>query len=140
MSIQPPLARDFEFDPALSDVLSTLQERLASHFECPVTYALNVISPKWSVPILYELHLHSDPVRFNALERALAPVTQKELSKRLRELENMGVIERTIYPEVPPRVEYALTESGRAMVALLNGLTQWTIKYGQGSEYAVHSE
>src|SRR5437667_9616477 len=77
--------------------------RYDSHFECPVMYALSVINPKWSVPILLELHLQDHPVRFNTLERALSPVTQKELSKRLREFEKAGVIKRAIYPEIPPR-------------------------------------
>src|SRR5258706_9765786 len=126
--------RDFEPEIALLEAIYTSNERPTSHFECPVMYALSVINPKWSVPILYDLHLHSDPVRFNTLERALSPVTQKELSKRLRELEKVGVIKRTIYPEVPPRVEYSLTESGRGMVFLLNGLTQWSIQYGKMAE------
>jgi DNA-binding HxlR family transcriptional regulator len=134
MNTLTPPARDFEHEMALLEAMHGSNYQLMSHFECPVMYALSVINPKWSVPILYELYLHSDPVRFNTLERALSPVTQKELSKRLRELEKVGVIKRTIYPEVPPRVEYSLTESGRAMVSLLNALTQWTIKYGQTAE------
>ena len=75
------------------------------------------------------LYRHDEPVRFNQLERELAPITQKELTKRLRELEQEGIISRTIYPEVPPRVEYQLTESGLAFHLALAGLHEWSHKF-----------
>ncbi|SRR5258706_7233026 len=119
--------------PPLEDICGA-QGRYDSHFECPVMYALSIINPKWSVPILLELYLQEHSVRFNTLERALSPVTQKELSKRLRELEKVGVITRALYPEIPPRVEYSLTESGKALIPLLKALTAWSFNYGQITE------
>ena len=64
-------------------------------------------------------------VRFRQLHRLVAPITQKELTKRLRELENAGLISRTVFAEVPPRVEYQLTELGLTLVQPLAVLTQW---------------
>src|SRR5262245_18922087 len=82
---------------------------------CSVIVPLEIIRHKWAVHILLVLHLSDSPVRFNQLERALKPITQKELSKGVRKLEQAGLIERTVYPEVPPRVDYRLTERGQSL-------------------------
>ena len=97
------------------------------HDNCKAELALKVIQGRWKLMILREL---LDGVRrFSDLQRALAEVqggvSQKVLTSQLRELEADGVVERTVYPEVPPRVEYALTELGRDLVPVLEGLHAW---------------
>jgi DNA-binding HxlR family transcriptional regulator len=76
---------------------------------CPMTQFVNLISGKWAIPILYRLIVLNTPVRFGDLLRAAAPITQKELTKQLRLFEQRGLVSRTVYPEIPPRVEYQIT-------------------------------
>lgn len=85
---------------------------------------LDLIAHKWAVQIIYYLHKNG-VVRFRQLHRLVAPITQKELTKRLRELEHAGLISRTVFAEVPPRVEYQLTELGLTLVQPLAALAQW---------------
>src|SRR5689334_818729 len=96
---------------------------------CPMVKALDVIRRKWAIQILMTLYNSDTPMRFNQLERELAPITQKELTKRLRELEQTGIVSRTIYPEVPPHVEYQLTEAGRDFKVALCFVGDWSRKY-----------
>ena len=85
--------------------------------------ALKVIQGRWKVLILREL---VDGIRrFSDLQRALEGVSQKVLSAQLRDLETDGVVHRTVHPEVPPRVEYALTDLGVALLPVLDGLHAW---------------
>jgi len=92
--------------------------------DCPVSEVLDLIAHKWMVQIIYYLH-KEDVVRFCQLHRLVSPITQKELTKKLRELEHAGLIIRTVYAEVPPRVEYQLTELGKTLVQPLAALVQW---------------
>jgi len=93
------------------------------HGDCPAELALRVMQGRWKVLILREL---AEGVRrFSALQRSLPGVSQKVLTSQLRELEADGVVERTVHPEVPPRVEYALTARGRALLPILDGLHAW---------------
>ncbi len=85
--------------------------------------ALRVIQGRWKVLILRELI--DEVQRFSALQRALPGVSQKVLTSQLRELEAAGVVVRTIYPEVPPRVEYELTDLGRDLLPVLDDLHAW---------------
>ncbi len=85
--------------------------------------ALKVIQGRWKLLILREL---VDGIRrFSDLQRALEGVSQKVLTSQLRDLETDGVVHRTVYPEVPPRVEYALTDLGVALLPVLDGLHAW---------------
>ena len=97
------------------------------HDNCKAELALKVIQGRWKLLILRELL--EGVRRFSDLQRALADVqqgvSQKVLTAQLRELEADGVLKRTVYPEVPPRVEYALTELGRELVPVLEGLHAW---------------
>src|SRR5262245_66207140 len=93
--------------------------------DCPISRALNLIAAKWTVPIIYHLQRAGAPVRFRQLQRMIAPITQKELTRRLRELERMGLVHRQVYAEVPPRVEYRLTETGETLEAPLKALAEW---------------
>lgn len=84
---------------------------------CPIVKALQAIGTKWTFLIVRELLLDGT-LRFGDLLKALEGISPKTLSLRLRELEEQGLVARTVYPEVPPRVEYALTGKGRRLEAL----------------------
>jgi DNA-binding HxlR family transcriptional regulator len=99
--------------------------------ECPVMRALDLIANKWTVPVIYNLYCVGEPIRFGELQRRIETITQKELTKRLRELETAGLIERRVYAEVPPRVEYELTQMGRTLVEPLGALADWAKKYSE---------
>lgn len=90
---------------------------------CTLYAALNMISGKWKGMILY--HLLRGERRFNALQRELTGCSQRMLIKQLRELEEDGLVERTVFAVVPPRVDYAITEEGRALEPVLLGLRDW---------------
>ncbi|MGH8495261.1 MAG: winged helix-turn-helix transcriptional regulator, partial [Gammaproteobacteria bacterium] len=77
-----------------------------------------MLAHKWTGPIIYHLYQAGGAVRFRQLQRLMKPVTQKSLTQRLRELEKAELVSRTVYEEVPPRVEYRLTELGLALAAL----------------------
>jgi DNA-binding HxlR family transcriptional regulator len=98
--------------------------------ECPASRAIELIAHKWTIHILFALHHAGGPVRFRALQRAVGPITQKELTKRLRELERAGMVLRRVYAEVPPRVEYRLNELGRSLLPALVSLHEWAERYG----------
>ena len=88
------------------------------------SYALSLISGKYKPVILYCL-MEYEPVRFNEMQRYLKRVADKTLSQNLKELEADGLILRTVYPQIPPKVEYTLTERGRSLVKVLDGLCDW---------------
>lgn len=91
---------------------------------CLVNSTLDIISGKWKLVILYHL-MKDDTLRFNELKRRIPGITQRMLTKQLRELEQSDVILRTVYPEVPPRVEYAVTEYGQTLGPILDLMHQW---------------
>ena len=91
---------------------------------CPVRQILSKISDKWSMLVIFILE-NNGTMRFNSLQKAIPDISQKVLTSTLRNLENDGYIIRTIYPEVPPRVEYSLTERALTLLPHLNGLIDW---------------
>lgn len=94
---------------------------------CPVETTLMMIGDKWKVLIIRELFLGTR--RFNELHRSMARVSQKVLTQNLREMESDGLLERTVYAEVPPRVEYKLTELGTSLKPVLNSMEEWGKDY-----------
>lgn len=92
---------------------------------CPVGHFVGLISGKWAIPVLYRLIAVDAPIRFNALQRALSPVTQKELTRQLRHLAQRGLVAREVHPDVPPRVEYRITPLGRTLWPALASLADW---------------
>jgi DNA-binding HxlR family transcriptional regulator len=96
-------------------------------YHCPVEAALDVIGGKWKPLILWALG--DNVMRFGELQKGLPGVNAKMLTKQLRELEEDGVISRKVYPEVPPRVEYAITEFGRTLIPILQALCAWGAHY-----------
>lgn len=94
---------------------------------CPIEIGINRIAGKWKMPILWRLIQGTS--RFNELQRALAPITQKTLTQQLREMEYDGLICRRVYAEVPPRVEYSLTALGKSIRPVFDILCQWGKDY-----------
>jgi DNA-binding HxlR family transcriptional regulator len=90
---------------------------------CPVCRTAEVVCAKWTMLVIRDLA--EGRSRFCELERSLAGISPRTLSLRLRALEEEGIVERRTYPEVPPRVEYALTEKGRALVPLVEGMREY---------------
>ena len=97
------------------------------------SYTLSLINGKYKPIILYCL-MEYEPVRFNAMQRYLGRVADKTLSQNLKELEKDGLIHRRMYPEVPPRVEYRLTERGHSLVAVLDKLCDWGLENRPAAE------
>lgn len=89
---------------------------------------LNVLSGKWNLKILWVIY-RRQVIRFNDLQREVAGISTKVLSAQLRELEQKGIITKTIYPEVPPRVEYSLTAIGRKLESVMEALCTWGKNY-----------
>jgi DNA-binding HxlR family transcriptional regulator len=92
--------------------------------ECPLAFALEVVGGKWRLPVVWELS-KAPSLRYNELRRHLGKVTNATLSRVLSELESTGVVERHDHGEIPPRVDYSLTESGRRLVPILDLLYDW---------------
>ena len=90
------------------------------------SYTLSLIAGKYKPIILYCL-MEYEPVRFNEMQRYLGRVSDKTLSQTLKELERDGLIHRKMYPEIPPRVEYTLTDRGRSLMRVLDQLCDWGI-------------
>ena len=95
----------------------------AASAPCPLTTALGVIGGKWNLIILY--WLGKGTRRFNELHRLAPAVSHKVLTSSLRQLEADGLVQRTVYPEVPPRVEYALSEHGRTVLPVVEAVRSW---------------
>ena len=94
---------------------------------CPVETTLTLISSKWKILILRDLMPGTK--RFGELKKSIGGVSQKVLTAQLREMETDGLVRRTVYPEVPPRVEYTLTALGRSLKPILDALWDWGEAY-----------
>jgi DNA-binding HxlR family transcriptional regulator len=93
---------------------------------CPVFLTLQLVAHKWSVRILRNLlHAEKNTLRFGQLQKSLDGITQRELTKHLREFEKAGIVERTVYAEVPPRVEYRLTKTGHSLLKPVEEISVW---------------
>ena len=94
---------------------------------CPVEITLSLLGNKWKVLILKELL--DGMKRFGELGRAISGISQKMLTQQLRQMEKDGIINRKVYPEVPPRVEYSLTDIGKSLKPVLNAMHKWGSRY-----------
>src|SRR5688572_21067260 len=90
---------------------------------CPAESTLQVLSGRWKVPIVW--HLFGGTMRFSELRAALGEVTAKMLVQQLRELERDGVVKRRVYLQVPPKVEYSLTPTGRSLKPVIDAMCRW---------------
>lgn len=95
--------------------------------DTPFGYTLSVIGGKWKMVIIYLL-AENQTVRFNDLKRQIGAITFKTLSSQLKELEADGMVKRKEYPQVPPKVEYSLTEKAETLLPVLEGLCEWGVK------------
>lgn len=94
--------------------------------DCPIRNVLTRICDKWSMLVIYTLHTHSgEALRFNALRKLIPDVSQKMLTSTLRTLEEDGYVTRRVYAEVPPRVEYSLTERAISLIPIIDNLIGW---------------
>ena len=109
---------------ALKPACCALRSCAGKSYFCSVELALQVIGGKWKPIILWHLR-DVERLRFGELRRQMPNVTQKMLTQQLRELESDGLLLRTVYPQVPPRVEYRLTELGRSVLPILAQLSSW---------------
>ena len=92
--------------------------------KCPIIYALNIVGQKWKLPIMWYL-FQNDSTRYNELKRKVNGITNIMLTKSLKELEEKGLVIRTQYDTVPPKVEYSLTKRGKSLLPTLNELYKW---------------
>lgn len=90
---------------------------------CPVEVAVSVVGGTWKLTVIK--HLLDGTRRFNELGRLVPLANTKTLTRQLRELEEDGIVKRTVYPEVPPRVEYSLTDSGRSLAPIVEAMNEW---------------
>ena len=91
---------------------------------CPLTYALRLIGGKWRLPIIWALYKNG-PIRYNELKKNITGITNMMLTQSLKEMESSGIVYRKQFKEIPPRVEYSLTESGRDLIPALKALANW---------------
>lgn len=103
------------------------QKKLKELPACPVETTLTLIGDKWKVLILRDLLLGTK--RFGELKKSIGTVSQKVLTAQLRDMEESGLVDRTVYAEVPPRVEYSLTELGKSLKPILDSLRNWGEDY-----------
>lgn len=95
--------------------------------ECPVRNVLSRIGDKWSILVILTLDGVEHPLRFKEIEAAIPDISQKMLTRTLRDLESDGLVIRQAYAEVPPRVEYALTDRSRSLTPLIHNIVGWAL-------------
>ncbi|MFG2304080.1 winged helix-turn-helix transcriptional regulator [Actinacidiphila glaucinigra] len=103
---------------------------IAPEQACPIAPVVDIVFSRWTTPILWALHEYGRH-RFVELERRITTITPKVLTERLRQLERDGLVVRTYHPEVPPRVEYEISELGRSLAPLFAALADWSVNLGE---------
>lgn len=93
-------------------------------YDCPVSATLTVISGKWKWIIIYYLS-KEEVIRYNQIKEKIKSIAHRTLSQQLKELEEDGIIHREQYNEIPPKVEYSLTEKGKTLISILNLMSEW---------------
>ncbi|TWH47662.1 helix-turn-helix domain-containing protein [Sporomusa sp. KB1] len=101
-------------------------------YQCAMELTLDLIGGKWKALILW--HLGESTLRFSELKKTLPKITQKMLTQQLRELEASGLVNRYIYTQIPPKVEYSLTPDGKSLLPILDTLCQWGSNYANAAE------
>lgn len=100
-----------------------------TEYQCSMELTLAIIGGKWKVLILW--YLGEKTMRFSDLRRTLPRITQKMLTQQLRELEEHGLLNRFIYTQIPPKVEYSLTDAGKSLLPIIENLRQWGLNYAK---------
>lgn len=101
-----------------------VEKKYSDAKECPITASINIIGGKWKPVIIWVLM--KDPLRFGELHRMIDGIALKVLSRQLKELEHDGIVNRKVFAEVPPKVEYSLTEKGKTLSDVMNLLAEWS--------------
>ncbi|GAA2389533.1 helix-turn-helix domain-containing protein [Dactylosporangium salmoneum] len=105
-----------------------MREETTPELACPIAPVVDIVFSRWTTPILWTLHGHGR-MRFSELERRIGTITAKVLTQRLRQLERDGLVVRTYTPEIPPRVEYEISEVGRSLGPLFASLSEWATEH-----------
>ena len=103
--------------------MSSQNEQANKIYVCPIEKTLSIIGGKWTILILRDLA--SGTKRFGQLQKSLNGISPKTLSSRLKELEKEGIVDKEVYPEIPPKVEYSLTSRGESLRTILHALIEW---------------
>jgi len=104
------------------------EEKRQRDFKCSIGFTMTVIGNKWRAIILWHI-LQSQPIRYGLLKKSIPIISHKVLAQELKNLESDGLISRHMYPTIPPRVDYRLTERGQSLEAILLELCQWGKQY-----------
>lgn len=107
--------------------MAEYQGKVKNIQDTPFGYTISVIGGKWKMVILYLL-AENEQVRFNELKRQIGAITYKTLSSQLKELEADGLVRREEYPQIPPKVEYSLTNKAETLLPILEALCEWGVK------------
>ena len=119
-----PLHSDLKIVKHMRKINRTIDEKYKA---CPIRNVIEKFGDKWSLLVLYHLN-ERGTMRFNDLGRDMSDCSQKMLSQTLKRLEQIGLVSRQVYPEVPPRVEYSITELGESLMPHVNGLMEWATR------------
>ena len=104
------------------------EKRVFQRATCPMEFTMNEIAGKWKLVILW--HIYEDSIiRYGELKRAVHNISHKMLSNQLKELINSGIVHKEIYHQVPPKVEYSLTEKGKTLIPILHSMYEWGVKF-----------
>ena len=98
------------------------------YLACPIRNVIDKFGDKWSMLVLYELDKNGT-MRFNELRREMTDCSQKMLSQTLKRLEAIHLVHREVFPEIPPRVEYTLTKTGKSLMPVINDLIKWAVEH-----------
>ncbi|MGN0849512.1 MAG: winged helix-turn-helix transcriptional regulator [Victivallaceae bacterium] len=105
-----------------------MDRKKALTFHCSVEAAIAVLGGKYKAIIIWHLNVNKI-MRYNEIQKAIPQATAKMLSQQLKELENDGIVRRKLYPVVPPKTEYSLTEQGKTLVPIVNSMSDWGHQY-----------
>lgn len=109
--------------------------KIKKEYKCSLMLTHDLIGGKWKMRVLW--HIQKGHTRFSQLQKNLPEITDKVLSAQLRDLEKTGIIKRDVYPDVPPRVEYTLTEKGKELAPIIEMLCTWSDSYADENEIVV---
>ncbi len=102
--------------------------------ECKIVHGTwNQLTKVWTLPVIHSLGL-KEPARFNELKRRIQGISATSLTERLSELERLAIVQRKVYPDSPPRVEYSLTKKGWELHTILEGLAEWAVKWDKSPD------
>lgn len=112
------------------------EDKVINYEGCPVTYCMSIIGGKWKTIIIYLVSLGIN--RFGKMQRSCNGISKQKLTNQLRELEKDGVLERKIYAEIPPRVEYFITKKGESLFPIIESMKVWGEESMKKSDLADH--